>query len=109
MKRFAVILGGLILTKCTTGVVFTNDDPSASIQGLLNDRYECLQEASSNGSSVSGRANSTSATISGSSGLTCSSSAFRACLAARGWLRNDGAVGSNAFTVPSGATVSCNR
>jgi hypothetical protein len=90
-------------------VVFTNDDPSASMQGLLNDRYECLQEATVSGGVISGAASSTGATINGRSGLTCNGSVLRSCLAARGWLRDDTAVGSNAFPVPSGAVVQCSR
>ena len=108
MKKFAVIILGLVLTKCATNnVVYVNDNPSESLQSLLEDRYECLQEASSHSSNVSGRSISASATI--DDGLSCSSSQFTACLAARGWLRDDSAIrDKNAFTVPSGATVWCN-
>jgi len=96
---------------CATEIVFEDiSGESRNTQSLLNDRYECLQEASSDGSQVSGRANSSGASISGSSGLTCNSSIFRACLSARGWLRNDSALGQpNAIAVPDGAVVQCSN
>lgn len=110
----AITLTVALLMSCSTPVVpvvivFTNQDPSATLQLLLSDRYECLQEASADGGVISGVASSTRAVINGSSGLTCNSSVMNACLAARGWLRDDTAVGNNAFTVPQGAVVYCSR
>ena len=115
MHRLAVFLLTMTLFSCETTVntptpiVFTNDNPDASVSLMLSDRYECVTEATSSGSDFSGTADASSAAVQGSSGAICISNIFRACLSARGWIRDDSALGSpNAFVVPAGAVVYCN-
>ena len=114
MQRLAVFLYAMILFSCETTVntptpvVYTNDNPDASISLMLSDRYECVTEATSFGSDFSGTADTSSAAVQGSSGAICIRNILRACLSARGWIRDDSAIGSeNAFVVPAGAVVQC--
>ena len=115
MQRLAVFLLTMILFSCETTVntptpiVYTNDNPDASISLMLNDRYECVTEATSFGSDFSGTADASSASVQGGSGSICTNNIFIACLGARGWIRDDSALGSpNAFVVPPGASIQCN-
>ena len=111
-RIFIMTMAVIGITGCATPPIVFEDisGETRNMQGLLNDRYECLQESSSDGSQISGSTNSLGAEIYGSSGLTCNSSIFSACLAARGWLRNDSALAlPNAIIVPPGAVVQCSN
>jgi hypothetical protein len=112
MQRLAVFLLTMTLFSCgavNTPVVYTNDNPDASLQLMLSDRYECVTEATSFGSDFSGRADSISTSVQGGSGAICISNIWDACISARGWIRDDSALGSpNAFVVPAGAVIQCN-
>ena len=92
-------------------IIFTDiSGDNRGLQNLLRDRYECLEEASSEGSRISGSSsdsrNAARAAINGESGRRSSRSAFSACLAARAWLRDDTAIGSpSSITLPQGAVI----
>ena len=108
-NRTLVIYISILLSGCASPIVFTDiSGESRNIQSLLDDRYECLQDASSDESQISGRADSASARISGSSGLTCNANIMRACLSARGWIKDGDALGAeNAIAIPDQAIIDC--
>jgi hypothetical protein len=100
----------IALAKCSTPTqIYINQNTNASMQLFLSDRYDCLQEATSYGEEISGRADNSSASISGSGGNQCNSTILRACFASRGWLRDyDAPLDSpNTFVVPESAYIYC--
>jgi len=99
-----------MLVNCATPTqIYVNQNPEASLQLFLSDRYDCLQEATSYAEEISGRADNSSASISGSGGNQCNSTILRACFASRGWLRDyDAPLDSpNTFVVPESAYIYC--
>lgn len=106
MRLIILLSLPIILASCVSGR-YVSTRPDATMEKLLADRYECYQESLGRASSAS----VSGGTASSSSDLSCSSSSFDACLAARGWIGDSSAdpAISSTFTVPQSALVSCPR
>lgn len=113
VKIFHYFLLTLIISGCVmpnyADRYFSNNDTSATFQDLLDDRYACLQDT---------RVRTEGATVNSSGGSASSvvkpnCSAFRACLASRGWIRSERNVDLDdpqrpfGFNVPDNLSISC--
>jgi hypothetical protein len=91
LKYISVGITILLLVACTSSpVIYVNDNANATMTALIDDRSECQQEASSFNSQ-------------------CRNDLWSACLANRGWLREDTADISlrSSFIVPVDRVITC--
>ena len=113
------IFSGIVLTACASGPptyyrYFATENTEATYQELLSDRYACSQETSGLDASSSARVNANVGVANSSSRTRVlpNCSIFRACLAARGWVRIDGVIVDDpsrpyGFGIDRNLTVSC--
>lgn len=115
---YRVLIVVLLLTSCTStnysNRYYTAPNENATFQNLLEARYVCLQETVATVSSSSASVTSTQGQASSSSRQLPNCSAYRACLAARGWIREsridlDDPRRPYGFHVPSNLAVSCSN